>query len=165
MTEQNPEQVIVAPVGGNLDKELTQAKRGFGKVTIGLGIAVLALVAFFGGVWAHSAIAGSDNQAAVQPQRSGGQGGMRLGTPPPGGGGGMRAGTLGTVDRVEGDTIYLKMPDGTEVKVSTSDTTKVETTVPGKLADITAGSSVMVQGQRSDDGSVTAETITKRPTT
>ncbi|MFC0115190.1 hypothetical protein [Kibdelosporangium aridum] len=161
MTEQqqNP---IATPVPGDLDQELTQAKRGLSKVTIGLGVVVLALVAFFGGVWTHSAVAGSSGgTAAQQPQRSGG--GMRLGPGQGGGQGGtFRGGTMGTVDRIEGNTIYVKMPDGTEVKVTTSDSTKVETTVDGKMSDITPGSSVMVQGERTDDG-VTANTITKRP--
>jgi hypothetical protein len=169
MTEQqqNP---TATPLPGDLDQELTQAKRGLSKVTIGLGVVVLALVAFFGGVWTHSAIAGSSTGAAAQPQRGGGNG-QRFVYPPnggqgggaPGQGGGFRGGgTVGTVDRIEGNTIYVKLPDGTEVKVTTSDTTKVETTVEGKLSDITPGSSVAVQGQRTENG-VTANTITKRP--
>jgi hypothetical protein len=169
---QNPEHVISTPVDGNLDQELTQAKRGLSKVTIGLGVVVLALVAFFGGVWTHSAIAGSSTTAAATPQRpGGGTGGFRTGPggapgyggTGQGGGGNFRAGTAGTVDRVEGTTIYVKMPDGSEVKVSTTDTTKVETTVEGKLSDLTPGSAVVVQGPRTEDGSVSAQTITKRP--
>jgi hypothetical protein len=180
MSEQ-PEHVIATPVGddGDLNKELTQAKRGFSKVTVWLGVVVLALVAFFGGVWTHSAIAGSSNNTAATPQR---QGGARFGPGQggyggPGGGGvgqgggagqgggqgGFRGGTLGTVDRIEGNTIYVKLPNGSEVKVTTSDSTKVDTTVAGKLSDITPGSSVTVQGARSEDGSVSADTITKRP--
>ncbi|MCE7005603.1 hypothetical protein LWC34_22645 [Kibdelosporangium philippinense] len=154
-----------APLPGDLDQELSQAKRGLSKVTIGLGVVVLALVAFFGGVWTHSAVAGSSTAAAAQPQRPGGGGGMRIGPGGGGqgqGGGQFRGGTMGTVDRIEGNAIYVKLPDGTETKVTTSDTTKVETTVEGKLSDITPGSSVLVQGQRAEDG-VTANTITKRP--
>ncbi|ALG14007.1 hypothetical protein [Kibdelosporangium phytohabitans] len=175
MSDQNPEHVIATPVAGSddLDKELTQAKRGLSKPTIGLGVVALALVAFFGGVWTHSAIAGSGDTAARSPQR---QGGQRFLYPPDGGGGpggpggqggggqggGFRGGTAGTVDRVEGDTIYVKPPDGSEVKVTTSESTKVETSTAGKLSDITPGSSVVVQGQRGEDG-VTASTITRRP--
>jgi hypothetical protein len=166
--QQNPEHVISTPVDGNLDQELTQAKRGLSKVTIGLGVVVLALVAFFGGVWTHSAIAGGSTAAATPQRTGGGQGGARIfpngGQGGPGqGGGGFRGGTAGTIDRVEGNTIYVKMPDGSEAKVSTSDKTKVETTVEGKMSDLTPGTSVVVQGQRSEDGSVSAETITKRP--
>ncbi|CAM3638898.1 DUF5666 domain-containing protein [Kibdelosporangium persicum] len=171
MTEQrqNPEHVVATPVAGSdLDKELTQAKRGLSKVTVGLGVLVLALAAFFGGVWTHSAIAGSTTPAAQQPQRpGGGQGGIRIGPGGQGGqggqGGGLRSGTMGTVDRIEGDTIYLKMPDGSEVKVTTSDATKVEKTVEGEMSDITPGSSVVVQGPRGEDGSVSANSITQRP--
>jgi hypothetical protein len=176
MTEQQPEQVISTPVGaGNLDQELTQAKRGLGKVTIGLGIGVLVLVAFFGGVWVHSATAGTSTAPAAQAARPGGGAGgyggrLGGGTPPSGapgapGGGGGRGGTAGTISRVEGNTVYVKLQDGTEVKVSTTDQTKVDVTQPGKLADLTPGSSVVVQGQRAEDNSVQAQTITKRPTT
>ncbi|ONI73538.1 hypothetical protein ALI144C_45660 [Actinosynnema sp. ALI-1.44] len=178
MSQQNPEHVTATPVAGSddLDKELTQAKRGLSKLTIGLGVVALALVAFFGGVWTHSAVAGSPTAAPQQPQRPGGGGGRIITGPGQGpgdgqgqgpgggqGGGGLRGGTAGTVDRVEGNTIYVKQPDGTEVKVTTSDSTKVETTTAGKLSDVTPGSSVVVQGQRGEDG-VTANTITKRPT-
>lgn len=199
MTEQN-QQPEHTPVPGDLDKELAQARRGLPKVTVGLGVAVLVLAAFFGGVWTHSAVAGSGAPAAQQPQRQGGprvfgpgqgpggqgqgqgpgqggpggqgqglggqgqgQGGPGGQGPGQGGPGGMRGGGVtGTVDRVEGGTIYLKAPDGSEVKVTTSDTTKVETSQPGTLSDITPGSSVVVQGQRTENG-VTATTITRHP--
>lgn len=158
-----PEHVIATSVGGDLDKELVQARRGLPKVTVGLGVFVLALVAFFGGVWTHSAVAGSDGVPANVPQQ--GSGGVRIGpgqAPPGGGQGGFRSGTAGTVDRVEGNTVYVKLPNGSEVKVAVSESTKVETAVAGQLSDITPGSSVLVQGARREDGSVTAETITKR---
>jgi hypothetical protein len=178
MTEQQPrqepEQVISEPVGGDIDKELGQAKRGVGKVTIGLGVGVLVVAAFFGGVWVHSATASSSTPAVVQGPRGGGNGGGRFGggypgggTPPSGanvpGGGGFRGGTAGTIDRVEGNTVYVKMQDGTEVKVSTSDSTRVEVTQPGKVADLKAGTPVVVQGQRGEDNSVQAQSITTRP--
>ncbi|TCO65239.1 hypothetical protein [Actinocrispum wychmicini] len=176
--QQQPEQVIGTPVGGNIDQELTQAKRGVGKVTIGLGVAVLVVAAFFGGIWVHSATASSNTPAAAGPQGPGGGG--RNGTGRPGGGvpgqggpggqggqggGGFRGGTAGTIDHIDGTTVYVKMQNGTVVKVSTTDSTKVELTQPGKLTDLKAGDGVLVQGQRgSEDNSVTAQAITTRPT-
>jgi hypothetical protein len=162
MTQQ-PEQSISAPVGGDLNQELAQAGRGPGKITIGLGIAVLVVVAFFGGVWAHSATAGSTAapatpQAGQRAQGQGNRGVPPSGTNPAAG----RAGTIGTVDRIDGTTVYLKAQDGTEIKVSTSDATRVEISQPGQLSDLKPGASVVVQGQRTEDG-VTAQTITKRP--
>jgi hypothetical protein len=179
MTEpqQPPDQVIGAPVGDDIDKELTQAKRGVGKVTIGLGVAVLVVAAFFGGIWVHSATASSDTPAnAAGPNgrpggglrggQSGapgtGQGGQG-GAPGTGQGGGFRGGTVGTIDHVDGTTVYVKMQNGTVVKVSTTDQTKVDVTQPGKLTDLKQGENVIVQGQRAADDSVTAQNITTRP--
>lgn len=167
--QQQPEQVIGTPVGGNIDQELTQAKRGVGKVTIGLGIAVLVVAAFFGGTLVHSATASSNTPANPGAQngnrpnfpgggngqgRPGGQGGQ--------GGAGFR-GTAGTIDHIDGTTVYVKMQNGTVVKVSTTDSTKVDLTQPGKLTDLKAGDTVVVQGQRAEDQSVTAQNITTRP--
>jgi hypothetical protein len=180
MTEpQHPDQLVNTPVGGDIDQELTQAKRGFGKVTIGLGIGVLVVAAFFGGIWVHSATASSNTAApAAQNQRGqgrfpGGGGYNGGGGAPPsgapgapgqgGGGGGFRGGTVGTIDRVDGTTVYVKMQNGTEVKVSTTDSTRVELTQPGKVADLKAGTSVVVQGSRAEDNSVSAQSITTRP--
>ncbi|MEV4317728.1 hypothetical protein [Actinocrispum sp. NPDC049592] len=176
MTEpQHPDHVIGTPVGGDIDQELKQAKRGYGKVTIGLGIGVLVVAAFFGGVWVHSATASSNSNtpaAAGGPRNGGRFGGGGYpgngGAPPSGapgqGGGGFRGGTAGTIDRVEGNTVYVKMQNGTEVKVTTTDSTRVELTQPGKLSDLKAGTSVVVQGQRGgEDNSVTAQAITTRP--
>lgn len=181
MTEpqQPPDQVIGAPVGGDIDKELTQARRGVGKVTIGLGVAVLVVAAFFGGIWVHSATASSSTPAAAGPNGArpggggfrGGQGGAPgTGTPGQGGqggqnGGGFRGGTAGTIDHIDGTTVYVKMQNGTVVKVSTTDQTKVDVTQPGKLTDLKQGDNVIVQGQRgADNTSVTAQNITTRPT-
>jgi hypothetical protein len=176
MTEpQHPDQLVNTPVGGDIDQELTQAKRGFGKVTIGLGIGVLVVAAFFGGIWVHSATAtASSSTAAPAAGTPRGQGRFpngyngappsgAAGAPGQGGAGGLRGGTVGTIDRVEGNTVYVKMQDGTEVKVSTTDSTRVELTQPGKIADLKAGTSVVVQGQRAEDNSVSAQTITTRP--
>jgi hypothetical protein len=172
--QQQPEQVIGTPVGGDIDQELTQAKRGVGKVTIGLGIAVLVVAAFFGGIWVHSATASSTPAATVNGangQRNGGQGRVPGGTPPSGApgaggqnGGGFRGGTAGTIDHIDGTTVYVKMQNGTVVKVSTTDTTRVDITQPGKLADLKPGENIVVQGQRAEDSSVTAQSITTRPT-
>lgn len=59
----------------------------------------------------------------------------------------------------------MKTQNGQIVKVSTSDTTKVEVTSEGKLADLKAGQQVVVQGQAGSDGTVSGQTITQRPTT
>jgi hypothetical protein len=70
-------------------------------------------------------------------------------------------GTTGTVKLVDGNTIYITTADGQTVIVKTSGTTTVQTSQAGSLKDLTAGSSVTVQGQTGSDGSVTATRITK----
>ena len=56
----------------------------------------------------------------------------------------------------------MKTAQGTDVKVSTSDSTTVGVTQQGKLADLKPGSTVVVQGQAGDDGTVAAQAITQQ---
>ncbi|GGM83765.1 hypothetical protein ACFFX1_30365 [Dactylosporangium sucinum] len=67
-------------------------------------------------------------------------------------------GITGTVKLVDGTTVYIETADGNTVIVKTNGQTTVAT--PGALKDITAGSTVTVQGQNAD-GTVTATSITK----
>ncbi|GAA2368979.1 hypothetical protein [Dactylosporangium salmoneum] len=83
-----------------------------------------------------------------------GQGGTGQG----GTGTGGRGGITGTVKLVDGTTVYVESADGTTYIVKTSDKTTVS--APGALKDLTAGSTVTVQGQNAD-GTVTATAITK----
>ena len=169
----DPERVLAEPLPDK-DLDLAAPKAGVSRVTLGLGVGVLVLAAFGGGVWTHSAF-GSTTTSASAPAagRTGGgfRGGANGQTPPsgvPGNGnraGGFGRGTVGTVDHVDGTTIYVKTQDGTVVKVSTSDTTKVDVTKEGALADLVAGSQVVVQGTAGDDGTVAAQTVTQRPAT
>jgi len=79
----------------------------------------------------------------------------------PGGTGGFiaRGGTFGTVEKVEGNILTVKAPDGSTVQVVISDQTTIQKMAQGDLSDITAGSSVSVTGERKDDGSIAATTI------
>jgi len=169
----DPEQVLAQPLPDqDLSGELGKAKSGVSKVTLGLGIGVLVLAAFGGGVWTHSAFGSTTSASAPAAGRTGG-GGLRggaTGAVPPSGvpgnrAGGFGRGTIGTVDHVDGTTIYVKTQDGTVVKVSTSDTTKVELSKQGAVADLAAGNQVVVQGTAGDDGTVAAQTVTQRPAT
>jgi hypothetical protein len=162
-----PEQILDRPVVmGDFNQELKKSKRGFGKVTLGLGAAVLLVASFFGGVATHAAIAkpaaasSNQNQARGNGNRQfpggGGTGGGQNGQGTPG-----ARGTVGTVDHVDGTDVYVKTQDGKTVKVSTSDTTRIRITQDGKVADLKAGSNVIVQGTTGSDGTVTAQTITE----
>jgi cytochrome c-type biogenesis protein CcmE len=149
------------PLENDISAELKERKTGFGKSTIILGVAVLAIVAFVGGVFVQKSFG-----AAETPNRLNAAGRQFQGTPPsgaqrPNGG----RGTTGTIDRIEGTTVYVKTMNGQIVKVSTSDSTKVEVTTEGELDDLKAGQQVVVQGQAGEDGTVNGQTITQRPTT
>jgi cytochrome c-type biogenesis protein CcmE len=147
------------PLENDISAELKERKTGFGKSTIILGVAVLAIVAFVGGVFVQKSFSSAQTLQNAARQFNG--------TPPTGGqqrGNGGR-GTIGTIDRIEGTTVYVKTMNGQIVKVSTSDSTKVEVTTEGKLDDLKAGQQVVVQGQAGEDGTVNGQTITQRPTT
>ncbi|KOV87260.1 hypothetical protein ADL03_07275 [Nocardia sp. NRRL S-836] len=148
---------------GDITAELRERKGGLGRTTVVLGAAVLAVVAFVGGVFVQKSF------GAGQPPSRQNAARQFNGTPPsgaqqrPNGGFQGRGGTTGTIERIEGTTVYVKTPNGQEVKVSTSDTTKVQLTTEGKLTDLKAGEQVVVQGQPGQDGTVTAQTLTQRP--
>lgn len=153
------------PLEHDISAELKERKSGIGRTTMILGAAVLAVVAFVGGVFVQKSFAFM--QISSRPNAAGRQ---FTGTPPSGAqqrpnGGGFGRGTMGTIDHVDGTTLYVKTQNGQIVKVSTSDTTKVQITSDGKLTDLKAGQQVVVQGQAGSDGTVTGQTITQRPTT
>ena len=141
----------------DLTAELKERKAGFGKSTIILGVAVLTVVAFVGGVFVQKSFGSAQTLQNAARQFNG--------TPPSGAQQRPGRGTIGTIDRIEGTTVYVKTQNGQIVKVSTSDSTKVEITSEGKLGDLKAGQQVVVQGQAGSDGTVTGQTITQRPTT
>lgn len=165
-----PDQILDRPiVMGDLDTELKQNKRSVGKATIGLVAAVLLVGAFFGGVATHAALAkpatttnnatpgnGNGRQFPGGGQFPGGQG--NNGQTP---GGGFRGGTAGTIDHIDGTTVYVKTQNGSIVKVSTTDSTQVRITQQGKLSDLKPGETVLVQGNTGTDGTVSANAITQ----
>ncbi|MFC9971448.1 hypothetical protein ACFVH6_11200 [Spirillospora sp. NPDC127200] len=86
----------------------------------------------------------------------GGQNGM-----PPGGGNGNGDMTLGTVTAVGKDSLTLRTADGRTVKVRTSGKTRITVTKNGTVADLGAGTTVMVRGTAGSDGAVTATTVSE----
>ena len=160
------EEIVAGPLPGaaDLEKEIKQAAQPFGKLTMWLGVLAVVALAFAGGAWTHSALAGASTSAST-PART-----TATGTPGQAGqgrqgGGGQRGtvGTVGTVERVDGTTVYVKTLQGSEVAVSTSDSTTVAVAQPGSLSDLKAGADVVVQGATGSDGTVTAQSITQQP--
>jgi hypothetical protein len=173
------EQIVAKPaVEGDLEKEMRAVAQPFTKLTIALGVIVVVALAFGAGAWTHAALGGASTSSATATGgaggRAGGAGGRAGGTGTgtgtggaPGGtggrGGAAGRGTIGTVDRIDGTTVYIKTFQGTDVAVSTTDSTRVATSQPGQLSDLKAGTSVTVTGATGSDGSVTAQSITVQP--
>jgi hypothetical protein len=87
----------------------------------------------------------------------------------PGGGTGANGGnipdgvgfTAGTIQSVDGDTIYIETADGETVEVRTSGDTDVQVTSDGSVDDLAEGETVIVQGDQQDDGSLDATSISQ----
>ncbi|ADJ42313.1 hypothetical protein AMES_0491 [Amycolatopsis mediterranei S699] len=172
--EPTAEQIVASPaVDGDLNAEMRRAAKPFSRTTLVLAGLVAFAIAFGGGAWTHAAF-GSATPArpggtagGAQARGQGGTG-QPSGTSQPGGtgqqGGGYRGGrgTTGTIDHVDGTTVYVKTAQGADVKVSTSDSTTVGVTQQGKLSDLKPGATVVVQGQAGDDGTVAAQAITQQ---
>ncbi|WP_410668374.1 hypothetical protein [Amycolatopsis sp. cmx-4-68] len=163
-TEPTAEQIVASPaVPGDLNAEMHRAAKPFSRSTLVLAGLVVLAIAFGGGAWTHAAFGSSSSSSAPARPAGGAQGGQQAGTGQQGGGfrGAGGRGTTGTVDHVDGTTVYVKTAQGADVKVSTSDSTTVGVTQPGKLSDLKPGSTVVVEGQAGSDGTVTAQAITQ----
>ena len=79
---------------------------------------------------------------------------------PGAGGAGAGAAASGQVKRVDGLNIYLTDAQGNEVKVVTTSSSRFNTrTGPGSIQDVRPGDTVIVQGQKGEDGVVTATAV------
>jgi hypothetical protein len=158
--------------GAELRTELAAAGRPTSKVTLILVGVVVLVVGFLGGILTHRAYAGSGSTTggtqAAGPNGGNGNRGYGFGRPgasgAPNGGTGTGTGfggTAGTVDHVSGNTVYVKTSDGKIIKVTVGSGTTIEVTKDGKVTDLSAGQTVVVQGQTGSDGSVSANRITE----
>ncbi|MFJ2030840.1 hypothetical protein [Streptosporangium sp. NPDC087985] len=163
-----------SPFRGDLESELVvRPKRGLSRLTLVLGAGVMLVAGVIVGIQAQKAMGGPAG-ASVRPDAvmrqgmgpggfgggSGGPGGFGGGQQGgPGGRGGQGGAAVGTVQRVDGDKVYVTTMDGSVVTVNTSGETAVRVTKEGKVADLKPGGMVVVQGARAEDGSITATTI------
>lgn len=78
----------------------------------------------------------------------------------PGGFGGLmgRGGTVGTVEKVEGNIITVNTPQGS-VSVLVADDTPIQKMGEGTIADISPGENITVSGEQKEDGSIQATNI------
>ncbi|MER7128084.1 hypothetical protein [Streptosporangium saharense] len=152
-----------SPFKGDLDGELAAGGgRGISRLTLVLGAALALVVGVIVGIQAQKALgAPTGDRANAVRQGPGGYGapggyGQRGGF-----GGGQGGMTVGTVQKVEGGKVHLQQQDGTVVTVNTTDETKVRISKEGKVTDLTRGGTVVVQGAKGEDGSVTATSISE----
>jgi hypothetical protein len=177
-----------SPFEGDLAEQLEaepRPRRRPPSVTVLLGVAVLLVGGFVGGVQADrhwGATKSSDpaaliNQFAARRGAQGGGGGFGGGFgggqgagqgagQAAGRGSGQRGGqagaggggTTGTVKLVDGSTLYVQTANGI-VRVKTTGSTKVTIAKKSSTKALKAGSPVTVQGSAGQDGTVTATSV------
>ncbi len=94
-------------------------------------------------------------QRGQQPQGQAGQGGLESGA--------IEGDSLtGTIEKIEGDTVTLNTPQGLLQAITAADTT-IQMFSQGTATDLDAGVRVTVIGQRGEDGTVEARSISVIP--
>ena len=163
-TEPSAEEILgVRPETSDLESALAKparSKRSFSSTML-LVLGVVVAVGFVGGLLLGRATA--PENAATLPGNLPGGGNF------PGGGTGANGGnfpggggfTAGTIQSVDGDTIYIETADGETVEVRTSGDTDVQVTSEGSVDDLAEGETVIVQGDQQDDGSLDATSISE----
>lgn len=178
------ELLATSPFPGDLDAELKAAPRrgGVPKLTAALAAGVIFVAGVLVGIQAQRAL-GGDDAVRRAPVAAGAEGGPRSrpggpdaagqGGSGPGGfgqgrgqggfgpGGGPGTATIGTVSRVDGTTIYVRTPQGGTVAVRTGDDTRIQVTKDGRPADLEPGTTVIVRGERAEDGTVDATEVSQ----
>jgi hypothetical protein len=148
-------------MSGQLETELAakEAPRSFRPISLVLAAAILLGAGFGLGatVTRHSGETSSSSQFPAGFPST-----LPSGAPQGGGFGGGAGGavTLGTVERISGDTVYIRTSDGSTVKVVTNGSTAVSIVESGSVSDLSPGQSVTVFGSKSG-GSVRASRITE----
>lgn len=143
------------PLPPDLGEELAAAapRRWWNRTTIALLGVVLLAGGFLAGVQAHERWGTS----APSPQNaggpSGGPGAHPTGSPAAGG-------ATGTVQLVDGDTLYVTTANGETVTVRTGDATTVKVSQTAGLETLTSGLPVTVEGAPDSEGVITATSIT-----
>lgn len=122
-----------------------------------LGVAVVLMLVFYIGVrLGHS----SRPKAAGPPAAGAGTGaGAGAASGAPGGEGAAKPAVSGTVEVVDGKSIYVNQADGTTKRVDANESTRFTRTEPAELRDVQPGDRVTVEGTEAPDGSVNATRI------
>jgi hypothetical protein len=169
-----PPAAVVAPARSSAVRWLTPI----------LALLAVAVIALFGGILIGQHTAGPGQAAGFNrpggqfpngPGQSGQQGqqGPRGNGAPQGGAGqqgnATRPGafgglTAGTIQSIDGDTITVKLRDGSTVKVTTSGSTTVTKSEKSSVSDLSSGETVIVRGTKAGNGDVSATSIAEGAT-
>jgi hypothetical protein len=149
------------PAGGPTQDDLQsllQARPDGGRSKSTMVLAAIALVAlgFIGGLFVGKNMASDSPQLAFP-------GGVGQNGPTFDNGGGTFPGggaTVGTIKRIDGDTITIETPNGDTVMVNVGSNTSIQVTEDGSLNDLGTGDTVVVAGTQ-NDGSIDANSITE----
>ncbi|MBK4349102.1 DUF5666 domain-containing protein [Lacisediminihabitans changchengi] len=125
-------------------------------ITPALAAVAALAIGLFGGILISHGTSSSTSQAQGG-NFAGGVGGAEGGAGRPGGAGGNF--TAGTITGIDGDTITLKLTDGSTVKVTSSSDTTVTTSKTSSVSDLAKGDTITVSGTKDSDGNVTATTV------
>lgn len=141
-------------------------RRAVTPVTRSLLALVVAGGAFLGGVLVERSQAKTTSSSAlpsgVPANIAALFGGARTSTTVAGASGTTGASsTFGTVKLVDGTNVYVSDAQGNVVKVATNATTKITTSQPASIAKLKPSTTVIVQGTKAADGTVTATSISQ----
>ena len=139
-----------APTDDDLDDLLeSAAPRRRSKLTTGLLAGLIFVVGFFLGSTAEKVV------EAVQEAQAAAEGDGADTTLP----GSEQPALTGKIKVIEDGLIYVERADGAVVKVETEPTTLVGLSEVGDMGDLAPGDEIIVHGERSEDGTVTAARI------
>lgn len=136
-------------------------KPGAGRTTLILAGALLVVAGFVGGYVAKGATSGGERAGGFS--RVGAPGGFAGGGPNRGGGpggGGPQNLTIGTITKVDGNTVTIKTTSGATVQAKIGSDTNVNVTRSGSVKDLAKGDEIVVNGQRDGD-TIEAEFVSK----
>lgn len=134
---------------------------GFRTLLIGTIILGLGIGAAFGAGMAFGRRTGPGVAAASAPAFGDGDAFAQFGQAGQAGAGGRSgglAGTLGSIERIEGNRLTLRTPQG-QVMVTLAADVAVRKTVEGSVSDLAVGQTVTATGERAGDGAITARAV------
>jgi len=125
-------------------------------------VLLLAVLIAAGGLWGGAALQRSHGSASASSAASPfaalrGSGATAAGGLA--GAGALGGATTGTVTSVSGSTLYVTNSSGNLVKVTVGSTATVNRNAKSSLASLQVGDTVVVQGSKASDGSVTATSV------